>query len=124
MAGYFGTETQQRLQAHAETSVEFFSATAGACQAGRFMGCDDPDQLGWERIEAFIDRDDVFGFRLIPVAKADEIRSQLMKRNCRLDTWDVFLADRAKRACRFGGHPVPRLAPRPDRTGSSDRGRK
>ena len=95
MAGYFGTETQQRLQAHAETSVEFFSATAGACQAGRFMGCDDPDQLGWERIEAFIDRDDVFGFRLIPVAKADEIRSQLMKRNCRLDTWDVFLADRA-----------------------------
>ena len=95
MSGYFGTETQQRLQAQAEASVDFINATAGACQSGRFMGCDDLDRLGWDQIDAFLDRDGVCGFRLIPPGKADEIRSRLAKRNFRFDTWDVFLADRA-----------------------------
>ena len=45
MPGYFGTEMQQRLQAQAEASVDFIDATPGACQTGRTMGCDDPDQL-------------------------------------------------------------------------------
>jgi hypothetical protein len=95
MAGYFGTEMQQRLQAQAEASVDFINATPGACQTGRTMGCDDPDRLGWERISEFLDRDGVCGFRLIPTGKVDELRSDLMKRGCRFDTWDVFLADRA-----------------------------
>lgn len=95
MAGYFGTEMQQRLQAQAEASVDFINATPGACQTGRTMGCDDPDKLGWERIEAFLDRDSICGFRLIPVAKAEELRSRLIKRDFRFDAWDVFLADRA-----------------------------
>lgn len=95
MPGYFGTEMQQRLQAQAEASVDFIKATAGACQAGRTMGCDDPDRLGWEKIEAFLDRDGVCGFRLIPADKAEELRSRLTKRNFRFDTWDVFLAERA-----------------------------
>jgi len=42
MAGYFGTSTQQRLQAQAEANVDFIKATPGACQTGRMMGCDDP----------------------------------------------------------------------------------
>ncbi len=95
MSGYFGTTMQQRLQAQAEASVDFINATPGACQTGRTMGCDDPDQLGWERIEGFLDRDGVCGFRLIPAAKAETVRSRMMSRNFRFDTWDVFLADRA-----------------------------
>ncbi|BBK33310.1 acetyltransferase (GNAT) family protein [Stella humosa] len=95
MSGYFGTETQQRLQARAEESVDFINATAGACQAGRTMGCDDPDQLGWERIEDFLKRDGIIGFRLIPNSKVNELRDRLTKWNCRFDSWDVFLADRA-----------------------------
>jgi hypothetical protein len=94
MAGYFGTETQQRLQAQAEASVDFIKATPGACQAGRTMGCDDPVQLGWERIEEFLRRDGVCGFRLIPAVVADKLRSHLLGQNFRFDTWDVFLADR------------------------------
>ncbi len=94
MAGYFGTEIQQRLQAQAEASVAFISATPGACQAGRFMACDDPDRLGWEQISVFLDRDGICGFRLISADKVAELRSFLMERNYRLDTWDVFLADR------------------------------
>lgn len=96
MAGYFGTEVQQRLQALAEASVDFIDATAGACQTGRTMGCDDPGRLGWERIEEFLDRDGVCGFRLIPSSKIDELISRLAKSNCRFDSWDVFLADRAQ----------------------------
>lgn len=95
MSGYFGTEMQQRLQAQAEASVDFINATPGACQTGRTMGCDDPDLLGWERIEEFLERDGVCGFRLIPTDKLDELKSRLMKRGYRFDTWDVFLADRA-----------------------------
>lgn len=95
MSGYFGTTMQQRLQAQAEASIDFINATPGACQTGRSMGCDDPDRLGWERIEEFLDRDGVCGFRLIPAGKVDELRSRLTKRKFRFDTWDVFLADRA-----------------------------
>lgn len=94
MPGYFGTTTQQRLQAQAEASVDFIHATPGACQAGRTMGCDDPDQLGWERIEEFLARDGVCGFRLIRAVEADKLKSHLLSRSFRFDAWDVFLADR------------------------------
>ncbi len=95
MAGYFGTEMQQSLQKRAEASVDFIDATPGACQTGRTMGCDDPDRLGWDRIDEFLHRDGVCGFRLIPAARAEELRAWLIERNFRFDTWDVFLADRA-----------------------------
>jgi RimJ/RimL family protein N-acetyltransferase len=94
MSGYFGTEIQQRLQAQAESRAELIASTPGACQAGRFMSCDDPDRFGWERIKDFIARDGVFGFRLISAEKADEVRARLTELNCRFDTWDVFAADR------------------------------
>ena len=94
MAGYFGTEMQQRLQAQAEASVDFISATPGACQTARMMACDDPDQFEWERIDGVLDRDHVCGFRMIPSEKVDELRSRLAERDCRFDSWDVFLADR------------------------------
>jgi hypothetical protein len=94
MAGYFGTEMQQRLQARAELEAEFIAATPGACQTGRTMGCDDPEKFGWDRIGEIIERDGVCGFRLINANHIEEIRSELSSRGCRLDTWDVFLADR------------------------------
>src|SRR5262245_36574045 len=95
MSGYFGTETQRRLQAQAEASVDFIQATPGACQGGRVMGCDDPDRLGWERIEQALERDGFFGFRMIPSEKVEQLRARLSRSNCRFDTWEVFLADRA-----------------------------
>lgn len=95
MSGYFGTETQQRLQAQAEAIVDFINTTPGACQGGRVMGCDDPERYGWTRIEQVLDRDGMFGFRLVSAAQADAIRSRLVTLNFRFDTWDVFLADRA-----------------------------
>ena len=95
MAGYYGTETQQRLQTQAEASAGFVTATPGACQAGRIVGCDDPDKLGWDHIAEIIERDGVCGFRLIDTERVDEIRARLSHFGCRLDTWDVFLADRA-----------------------------
>jgi RimJ/RimL family protein N-acetyltransferase len=94
MAGYFGTKIQQRLQAQAEASEGFIAATPGACQAGRTMGCDDPQEFGWERITEIIDRDGVFGFRLIDTSDAEAIRSELANRGFRFDNWEVFLADR------------------------------
>ena len=95
MAGYFGTDAQQRLQAQAEASFAFINATPGACQAGRFMASDDPNRLGWEQISDFLDRDGICGFRLISAHKVAELRSYLIERNYRLDTWDVFLSDRS-----------------------------
>lgn len=94
MAGYFGTEMQQRLQARAEVAAQLIASTPGACQAGRTMGCDDPDKFGWDRIGEIIEQDGVCGFRLIHTDHVEEIRSELSSRACRLDTWDVFLADR------------------------------
>jgi hypothetical protein len=94
MAGYFGNDSQQRLQAQAEASAELINRTPGACQAGRFMGCDDPRKFGWDRIGEIVERDGVCGFRLIDAADVPDIRSELLGRGCRFDTWDVFVADR------------------------------
>ncbi|ANT51468.1 GNAT family N-acetyltransferase [Mesorhizobium amorphae] len=94
MSGYFGTELQQHLQAQAEASVDFIRTTPGACQTGRTMGCDDPDRFGWELIDKILNRDGICGFRMIPASKVDELKSRLAKGGFRLDTWDVFVADR------------------------------
>lgn len=110
MAGYFGTDIQRRLQAQAEESADFIAHTAGACQAGRTMGCDDPGQFGWDRIGDIVARDGVCGFRLLDTAEVPDVRSELLARGCRLDTWDVFLAERdaALAASRtFAGQPLP-----------------
>ena len=95
MSGYFGTETQRRLQATAEANDGFIKETPGACQVGRMIGCDDPERLGWERIGAILDRDGICGFRLIPADRVGALQSSLAERGFRLDTWDLFLADRA-----------------------------
>lgn len=95
MSGYFGTETQRRLQAQAEANADFIQATPGACQGGRVMGCDDPERLGWDRIERVLERDGFFGFRMLPAEKVEQLKSRLARSNFRFDTWEVFLADRA-----------------------------
>ncbi len=96
MAGYFGTEVQRQLQARAEEAVAFVRQTPGACQAGRIMGCDQPDLLGWNEIEAFLARDRVCGFRLIPADRTEQLKAELAERGHRLDTWDVFMAGRVE----------------------------
>lgn len=94
MAGYYGTDAQKHLQALAETRADLIRRTAGACQAGRTMGCDDIARFGWDRIEAYLESDGVCGFRLIPAGEVGMLRDRLERRGYRLDTWDVFLADR------------------------------
>ncbi|WP_037547683.1 GNAT family N-acetyltransferase [Stappia stellulata] len=94
MAGYFGSDSQKRLQALAEAGADEIAATAGLCQAGRTMGCDDPDALGPERIGACLERDGICGFRLITPDQAARLRAWLETRGFRLDTWNVYLADR------------------------------
>jgi len=96
MSGYFGTDAQQRLQAQAEERAEFINRSPGACQAGRTMGCDDPRRFGWEQIGKIIERDGVCGFRLISPSDVPEVKSELLARGCRFDTWDVFVADRGR----------------------------
>jgi RimJ/RimL family protein N-acetyltransferase len=94
MAGYYGTQMQQALQMQAEAAAEWIMATPGACQAGRFMGCDDPGRLGWDRINEYLDRDGLCGFRLISAAQSDEVRARLAAQDFRFDTWDVFVGER------------------------------
>lgn len=95
MAGYFGTPAQRTLQMRAEDAADWIKVTPGACQSGRFMGCDDPDRLGWERINEFIARDGLCGFRLISAAQADTVKARLAAQDCRFDTWDVFVGERS-----------------------------
>jgi hypothetical protein len=95
MAGYFGTSSQQALQAQAERDSAFIAATAGACQAGRTMGIDDPDRIGWDRIEVFLKRDGLCGFRLIRSEMVSGLTERLAGLGYRFDSWNVFLADRA-----------------------------
>jgi RimJ/RimL family protein N-acetyltransferase len=94
LAGFFGTDSQKILQARAEASADEIAATPGLCQVGRTMGCDDPDALGWDRIDDYLHRDGICGFRLITTDQADRLRTRLSAKGFRFDTWDVYLADR------------------------------
>src|SRR5215207_5367285 len=96
MSGFFGSDMQQRLQAEAEARADYIKATPGACQTGRTFGCDDVDRLGWDLIEAVLDRDGCCGFRMLPVGAAHELASRLGARGFRLDLWSVFTTVRQR----------------------------
>ncbi len=100
MAGYFGTDIQQRLQAQAEESAEFIAHTPGACQAGRTMGCDDPKQFGWDRIGEIVERDGVCGFRLVDTADVPEISSELFHAAAGSTPGRYFLPNAMRRCSR------------------------
>ena len=95
MAGYFGTDAQQRLQAKVAARREFIRATPGACEAGRIMSCDNMDSLGWNQILEFLESDGIFGFRFLPADGVAGLRDRLAGHGYRFDTWDIFVADAA-----------------------------
>ncbi|MCA1368671.1 GNAT family N-acetyltransferase [Bradyrhizobium sp. BRP14] len=70
------------------------SATPGLAQAGRFFSVDDIDLIDWAFVEDRLARDGVFGFRLIPSDRVEEIRKKLGS-SYRLDLWNVYSADRS-----------------------------
>lgn len=94
MAGFFGTAQQMALQAVAENEREWTMNTPGACDPGRFLGTDNPEVLGWDKIIETLKRDGVFGFRMIQSTDTSEISQRLMEHDCRIDFWDVFMAKR------------------------------
>ena len=94
MWGCFGTDMQRVLQAHSVAAIDWIRSTPGACIAGRFMGCDDLDRLGWDEIDPFLDRDGVFGFRMLPIDKVASLSARLSERGFRDDHWNVFVVDR------------------------------
>ncbi|MEQ8783701.1 MAG: GNAT family N-acetyltransferase [Roseibium album] len=94
MAGFFGTAQQMALQAVAEDAHEWTMSTPGACDPGRFLGTDNPDAFGWDTIIEIVKRDGAFGFRLIQAADTAEISRKLQENECRIDFWDVFVANR------------------------------
>lgn len=125
MAGYFGTPEQQQLQARAEENAVWVTKTPGACNSGRFIGCDDVDRLGWERIEEIIRRDGAIGFRLLQRKRAPEVAKWMTLSGYRIDFWDPFIGEREEvlRATRdILAQPLPQgmaVGPSPrDPTGS------
>ena len=94
MPGFFGTDQQMALQAAAEKAREWTMSTPGACDPGRFLGTDNPDLLGWDKVFEILKRDGAFGFRMIPSKNTAAIARRLQENECRIDYWDVFVANR------------------------------
>ncbi|WP_319825786.1 GNAT family N-acetyltransferase [Thalassovita sp.] len=92
---------KERLRRKAVASVGWVNATPGACNAGRFLGTDDPDLLGWDTIRACLDEDGIFGFRLVATDRCDILSARLARMGFRIDFWDVFTAgaDSVREAC-------------------------
>jgi ribosomal protein S18 acetylase RimI-like enzyme len=110
MSGYFGSEAQRLLQRRAREAVAWDQATPGAVRMGRFLGTDDPDQLGWDAILALLERDRTFGFRMIPADAVEELRDKLAGHGYRIDFWNVFAAGRAAGAAKVDAivaEPLP-----------------
>ncbi|MBX3579232.1 MAG: hypothetical protein KF723_18685 [Rhizobiaceae bacterium] len=94
MAGYVGTEKQQALQKRTESAIDWMNSVPGACNPGRMLGSDDPDLLGWDTILDTLSTEGVVGFRMIPADAAIGAAATLASHGYRLNTWNVFLADR------------------------------
>ncbi|OCP19682.1 MULTISPECIES: GNAT family N-acetyltransferase [unclassified Ensifer] len=90
---YYGTEKQQRLQRQCDEAQSMIAATPGLVQAGRFFSVDDIDRIDWAFVEDRLASDGVFGFRMMPTTRIDEIREKLGS-SYRMDLWSVFSADR------------------------------
>ncbi|MFO1057456.1 MAG: GNAT family N-acetyltransferase [Dongiaceae bacterium] len=95
MSEYYGTDEQVRLQRRVIESIGWIAATPGACNSGRFLGCDELDRLGWDALLEILRRDGAVGFRMLPSERAPAVASRLASFGFRLDTWDVFAGDRA-----------------------------
>lgn len=106
MDGYVGTAAQVALQRKCVASHAWIMETPGAVQYGRVMGADDPDSYGWGRIEAALDEDGFFGFRLIRRNAVPLLRGRLAQRGAEIDCWDIFAAPAAVLCDR----PLPPLA--------------
>jgi hypothetical protein len=98
MPGFYGTEQQIALQSAVEAAGDWLAQTPGACNAGRFLGTDDPELLGWDSIFDILGRDGIFGFRLVSSADLGEIEAHLQQRKFRIDFYDVFIATAAEAA--------------------------
>lgn len=90
MQGYAGTEQQQRLQRVAEEAADWMRDTPGACNAGRIIGTDDPDTLGWDVVQGLLEDHGVLAFRMVPVKSIPAIEKRLAAAGCMISFWDIF----------------------------------
>ncbi|TCU20484.1 GNAT family N-acetyltransferase [Rhizobium sullae] len=90
---YYGTEKQQRLQRQCDEAQAMIAATPGLVQAGRFFSVDDIDRIDWAFVEDRLASDGLFGFRMMPTTRIEEVHEKLGP-SYRLDRWSVFSADR------------------------------
>ncbi|WP_075219782.1 GNAT family N-acetyltransferase [Acuticoccus yangtzensis] len=93
MAGYFGSDQKIALQRRVDDEWDTIAVTPGLCNAVRFMSCDDPDALGWDRLGAILERDGLVGFRMLPAPVAARVAEWLAARGYRFDSHQVYLGD-------------------------------
>ncbi|WP_431322419.1 N-acetyltransferase family protein [Rhizobium sp. YTU87027] len=89
---YYGSERQQRLQRQSDEAQTMIAATPGLVQAGRFFSTDNFDLIDWAFVDERLAKDGVFGFRMMPATRIEDIREKL-GRSYRVDVWNVCKAD-------------------------------
>ena len=90
MGWYYGKPEQQRLQQRVDEMAVWCRTVQGAVNAGRMLGVDDIDALGWETIFARLEKDGFLTFRMIPSESIAETEARLAERGFRIDWWNVF----------------------------------
>lgn len=93
MSGYFGSERQRALQARSLDLKQWAAATPGIYNAGRFLGCDDPDRVPWPMLAGMLERDGLLGLRMISREQAGRLFPRLESAGCRIDSWDILVGD-------------------------------
>ena len=93
MSGYYGTDTQQRMQRKSDRLTPWVMNTPGACLTGRVMGTDDPDRLGWDIIRDHLAEDGAYSFRWIGPAGLDRIRRETHDLGVTIHGWDGYAND-------------------------------
>lgn len=93
-SGLYGSEAQRRLQAASLAAAAATRETPGAVFAARMAGTDDPDRLGWDRIEAILRDEGAITFRMASAKARPEVERRLAEIGCGITWWDVFDAPR------------------------------
>lgn len=90
MLEHTGKQRITTLPECTDNEIDWLSTTPGACHCGLYLGTDDPQRFGWDKIFEVLSATGIFGFRLIPVLEMHEVALRLEEMGYRLAPRAVY----------------------------------
>ncbi len=95
MGEFVGLDSQVRIQKRMRQRQAWIAHTPGAINAGRAMAFDDPGRVGWDRVTALANEDDLAVFCAFPEAKIKADIGRHLGPGWKTSSWGVYFGTAA-----------------------------